>query len=794
MIAIIKKPISILLSVLIILLTVSGVTAVSADNKKPDFDINTEAMYLIDEQNGDVLYSNNENDKRPIASLTQIMTYIVAADKISSLNKTMIEINQKPLEAVDEKAPIVGFKDHIGEKFSALDIMYGMLLVSGCDAAHIIADYVCNGDTDKFVDMMNEKAEKLGCENTHFNNVDGFSDDNNYSTAKDLYSITKYAKTLSYFNQVVNTESYTLANESEPLINSNYMIDKVNGGKYYYQYANGIDSGYTALAGDCLVSSASKGNTSLMCIALGGKNTDEDDKDNHAMIDSKNLFEWAFKNFSDNIEISLDKRFKSIQLGESAKLSAKVGDNNTKSKPAVEWSSSDDSIATVDQNGVVTAHSLGQADITAKTQTGNFDVCTVSCGFYSGIDVTLNTGDYSTGEKAPLDWKVLKNIGIDFAIIRADADSDGDSSQNYEKFAKDVKGAVENDIPYGISFVSNAKNANDAKEEAEYLVKKLKEYIPNYLDKMSLAIAYDMTDVRFKDYSTDDNTSIALAFNEVMSKNGYSVSCCSNKEVFGKINIDKLLKADVKLLYSYYPHKADLSKEIKINDNYTPDIWQYRNNGYIPQASDNYCTRQNLYYMLSSQIDKYSPITLSAKLSDDNKKANLNWNEPSYDVDGFEIYRFAPGDNEFVKIADVSSDTYSYEDNSLKLNGTYKYYVSAKLSDKLDDSYTQTLASNVVELSVKTGEQETGTTGLDYTIPTCLANNVAAKSTVLNPNQQNGNGSGSSATIFTNPDGSINTGTTSYFVIGFIIIAAVAFVVFYRLKGKSAKQDAKHLK
>ena len=250
MIAIIKKPISILLSVLIILLTVSGVTAVSADNKKPDFDINTEAMYLIDEQNGDVLYSNNENDKRPIASLTQIMTYIVAADKISSLNKTMIEINQKPLEAVDEKAPIVGFKDHIGEKFSALDIMYGMLLVSGCDAAHIIADYVCNGDTDKFVDMMNEKAEKLGCENTHFNNVDGFSDDNNYSTAKDLYSITKYAKTLSYFNQVVNTESYTLANESEPLINSNYMIDKVNGGKYYYQYANGIDSGYTALAGD----------------------------------------------------------------------------------------------------------------------------------------------------------------------------------------------------------------------------------------------------------------------------------------------------------------------------------------------------------------------------------------------------------------------------------------------------------------------------------------------------------------------------------------------------------------
>ena len=79
--------------------------------------------------------------------------------------------------------------------------------------------------------------------------------------------------------------------------------------------------------------------------------------------------------------------------------------------------------------------------------------------------------------------------------------------------------------------------------------------------------------------------------------------------------------------------------------------------------------------------------------------------------------------------------TYSYEDNSLKLNGTYKYYVSAKLSDKLDDSYTQTLASNVVELSVKTGEQETGTTGLDYTIPTCLANNVAAKSTVLNPNR-----------------------------------------------------------
>lgn len=206
--------------------------------------------------------------------------------------------------------------------------------------------------------MMNEKAAELGCTGTHFADPHGLSDENHYTTAEDMYKITKYALTLPYFREVVSTEYFTLKGDSIPLINTNYMIDYVNGGRYYYQYATGVKTGYTDLAGKCLVSTAKKGDTEYMCIVLGGEYSDESGYINNAMTDSKNLYEWAFDNFTDNIDISIDKRFESVQLGSTVQLNAEITGSNINAVPEIKWSSSNPDeefiLGDVDGDGEIT--------------------------------------------------------------------------------------------------------------------------------------------------------------------------------------------------------------------------------------------------------------------------------------------------------------------------------------------------------------------------------------------------------------------------------------------------------
>ena len=116
-----------------------------------------------------------------------------------------------------------GLNDHIGESYSALDILYGMMLPSGCDASQILAYHV--GKTpEKFAEMMTQKAKELGCENTYFAEAHGATDEN-YTTAEDMVKITKHALTLPYFREMVSTEYYTAENYTYPFINTNYLID-----------------------------------------------------------------------------------------------------------------------------------------------------------------------------------------------------------------------------------------------------------------------------------------------------------------------------------------------------------------------------------------------------------------------------------------------------------------------------------------------------------------------------------------------------------------------------------------
>ncbi len=617
-----KKATALFLAITMLL---SGITLfnVSAESISPDFETKTDTLLLVDLNTDEVVFEKNADVVRAPASVTKIMTYIIVAEQVKDLENTMVEIKGDVLKELEGTgSSVAGLENHIGETFSVFELLNAMMIPSGSDAALVLADFA-GGSTDKFSEMMNEKAKELGCKNTNFVNSYGLAGSDHYTTANDLYKIAKYALTMPYFEEVVNTTSYTLKGDTVPLFTTNYLIDRVNGGQYYYQYAKGIKTGSTDEAGKCIVSTAQKGVSRYMCIALHA----EMDTVNNAMIDSKNLYEWAFDNFTDNIDISVDTRFKSVQIGEKIQVNTNIENSNISGAPQIKWTSSNPKVASVDQNGVVTGVSMGEAQIKAETQTGNFDICSVSCGYYSGIDVSSRSGDYTSGEKEPIDWQSLKKQGIDFAIIRAGWGWEDYPTQNDEDFVKNVEGAVNNGISFGINFISYAVDKETAKLEAEYLLKELNEYIPEYTKYMALPVAYNMNDSHFETNTPEQNNEIALEFASIMKENGYNTMVYADKTVFSNMNLSELKDNGIGLWYAYYPYEVDFSEKITIpGTDITPDVWQYRTDWYLPFASENGYARQNLIYMFSSVY-----IKPSQKISGDaDSDGELNIKDATY--------------------------------------------------------------------------------------------------------------------------------------------------------------------
>ena len=215
----------------------------------------------------EVLYSKNTNDGSvQIASLTKLMTYAVVIDNIDDLENTKIVVpNGIKQSMINEGASTTGLEDNY--EYPAIDLLYGLMLPSGCDAADVFAYYVSDNDYDKFVKMMNDKAKELGMNDTVFYSASGLTKDgnNNISTEQDLYKLAKYVLNLPYFKKIIGTEYYTVtgnkgeAVDSNTVRNTNYMMGEYNGAEYYYQYSLGGKTGNTSGAGRCLISYAKKG-------------------------------------------------------------------------------------------------------------------------------------------------------------------------------------------------------------------------------------------------------------------------------------------------------------------------------------------------------------------------------------------------------------------------------------------------------------------------------------------------------------------------------------------------------
>ncbi len=272
----------------------SGVLAVSFYNEP----LNSESVYVVNENTGLPVIEKNIHQKRSPASLTKIMTFIVAYESVPNIADTKVRVRQEVLDLVDPDSSGVHLK--ADEVISVLDLMHCILICSSGYAANVLADYVGEGNIQNFVDKMNAKAAEIGCENTHFENPDGIYSENQYSTAFDMYKITQYARNIPTFNNITSMCEYRcFGDERDPITTTNATMDARRGGIYYCPYVRGIKTGYTKEAGRCLISCAESGGINYVSVVMGGPTEDENGKPiekNMAMIDTKNIYNWVYKN------------------------------------------------------------------------------------------------------------------------------------------------------------------------------------------------------------------------------------------------------------------------------------------------------------------------------------------------------------------------------------------------------------------------------------------------------------------------------------------------------------------
>lgn len=259
------------------------------------------AALLIERSTDTVLYSLNADEKKYPASLTKIMTCMLALEY-----GNLTDVITVPDDVVDgmEVGSTIG-KDHLqpGEQMVLKDMLYYMMLESANEACLVIAQYV-SGSVEAFVDLMNQTAQDLGCTGTHFANPNGLHDENHYTTANDLAKITLKALENETFCEITNTPSYQLpaTNMREPRViySTNKLINKdLANNSFYYSKASGVKTGFTTPAGRCLISTATNDNLNLLGVILQAQ-TVEDENGNwweRSFPECINLFEWGFEHY-----------------------------------------------------------------------------------------------------------------------------------------------------------------------------------------------------------------------------------------------------------------------------------------------------------------------------------------------------------------------------------------------------------------------------------------------------------------------------------------------------------------
>jgi D-alanyl-D-alanine carboxypeptidase (penicillin-binding protein 5/6) len=257
-------------------------TAAKASDTSKAFDLKAKASVLMDVDSGNILYEKNIHEKLPIASVTKVMSMLLVMEALDSGKITYEDMVPVSEHSYDMGGSQVYLKP--GEEFTVLEMMKAVAIHSANDATVALAEKI-SGSEDAFVAMMNEKARELGMNDTNFLDCTGLTDDNHYSSALDVATmsrelIRKHPKVL----EITSVWHDTFRNGLFSLDNTNKLIRS-------YQGANGLKTGFTTKAGHCLSASAKRNNLQLIAVVLG-----EPDSDTR-FAEAKKLLDYGFANY-----------------------------------------------------------------------------------------------------------------------------------------------------------------------------------------------------------------------------------------------------------------------------------------------------------------------------------------------------------------------------------------------------------------------------------------------------------------------------------------------------------------
>lgn len=260
----------------------------SADKKEEDdLKVTAESAILIEAYTGRVLYEKNAFEKMPMASTTKIMTAILAIENCGLEDIVEVGPNASGVEGSSIWLSA-------GEKIQLGDMLFGLMLASGNDAAVAIAEHVA-GSVDKFVEMMNAKAKEVGAYNTHFSNPNGLPKDDHYTTAYDLAIISAYAMKNDFFRELVKTQYKTIPWEGHEW---DRVVKNKNKILWQYEGGNGIKTGFTKSAGRCLSAAAQRDGLQLISVVLGAPDM---------FGDCMKLMDMGFENYSSKLIVKKDE-------------------------------------------------------------------------------------------------------------------------------------------------------------------------------------------------------------------------------------------------------------------------------------------------------------------------------------------------------------------------------------------------------------------------------------------------------------------------------------------------------
>ncbi len=299
-----------------------------------ELSIDAKASLIVELNSGKIIHEENAEDKNFPASVTKILTAILVLENCEL--DDVATVTQSAISNIPSGYVIAPL--FVGEKMKVEDLLYALMLKSANDGEYVLAEHV-GGSVDGFSDMMNKKAEEIGCKNSHFVNPNGIHNSDHYTTAYDMYLISKYAMENKTFVKIVSTYQYALpatnkySRSDRIMKNTNNFINPTS--RFYDKNVKGIKTGTTLQAGNCLITDTTKNGFDVITVILGAKTKDS------KFSETKKMINYMFENYEYTVVHKKGDIIKNIEVKKATKatknLNLVISDeikvmNNTKTK------------------------------------------------------------------------------------------------------------------------------------------------------------------------------------------------------------------------------------------------------------------------------------------------------------------------------------------------------------------------------------------------------------------------------------------------------------------------------